>query len=182
MREQLIERARSGDRDAFSQLAAGEVARLHATARLILRDPDLAKDAAQEALVRCWQQLPKLRSVAAFDGWLYRILVHAAVDETRRRHRLEVSIRALPAEPFASDSTQLVADREQLERAFVRLSVNQRAVVVLHQYAGLTLDEVATAIGIAPGTARTRYYSAISAMRDAVEADARSPHPEEALA
>lgn len=182
VREALIERARTGDREAFSRLAAGEVDRLHATARLILRDPDLAKDATQEALVRCWQRLPKLRDVAAFDGWLYRILVNAALDEARRRHRLEVHVRAIPVEPSVADAAQSVADREQLERAFVRLSVGQRAVVVLHHYAGLTFDEVAAAVGIPPGTARTRYYSAIAAMRDAIDADARNPHPEEALA
>lgn len=182
MRQELIERARSGDREAFSQLAASEVDRLHAVARLILRDPELAKDAVQEALVRCWQQLPKLREVARFDGWLYRILVHSAADEWRRRHRLEASVRAITAEPFVADAAQHVADREQLERAFVRLSMDQRTVVVLHHYAGLTLDEVATAVGIPPGTARTRYYGAISAMRAAVDADARSPRPEEALA
>ena len=179
MREELIERAQAGDREAFSELAAGEVDRLYMTARLILRDPELAKDAAQEALVRCWRQLPKLRDVARFDGWLYRILVNAAADESRRRRRLELSVRAIPAEPFVADAAQRVADREQIERGFLRLSNDQRTVVVLHHYAGLTLDEVATAIGIPPGTARTRYYGAISAMRTALDADARSTRPEE---
>ena len=70
MRLDLVERAKGGDREAFGQLAAGEVDRLHAIARLVLRDPDLAEDAVQEALVRCWRQLPKLRDVERFDGWL----------------------------------------------------------------------------------------------------------------
>ena len=79
MRHELVERARRGDREAFALLAAGEVDRLHAIARLVLRDPHLAEDAVQEALVRCWRQLPKLRDVDRFDAWLYRILVRAAV-------------------------------------------------------------------------------------------------------
>ena len=85
MRQDLIERARQGDREAFGQLAALEIDRLHAIARLILRDAYLAEDAVQEALIRCWRQLPKLRDVATFDGWLYRILVRAAADEFGRR-------------------------------------------------------------------------------------------------
>ena len=182
MREDLIRRARDGDREAFGQLAAGEVDRLYATARLILRDPELALDASQEALVRCWQHLPKLRDVARFDGWLYRILLHAAADEARRHRRLDATVRVIDTEPTTPDAAQLVADREALERAFRRLSTDQRAVVVLHHYVGLTLDEVATAVRIPRGTARTRYYAAISAMRAAVEADARSTHPEEATA
>ncbi len=182
MRDGLIERARSGDREAFGQLAAGEVDRLHGIASLILRDSDLAKDAVQEALVRCWQQLPKLREVARFDGWLYRILVNAAVDESKRRHRLQTSVRAIDVEPSVADSSQQIADREELEQGFRQLSIDQRAVIVLHHYAGLTLDEVADAVGIPPGTARTRYYGAISAMRAALDADARAATSREAIA
>ena len=70
MRQDLVERAKHGDREAFGQLAAGEVDRLHAIARLVLRDADLAHDAVQEALVRAWRQLPKLRDVERFDGWM----------------------------------------------------------------------------------------------------------------
>jgi len=69
MRQDLVELARRGDREAFGQLAAGEVDRLHSIARLVLRDPDLAEDAVQEALVRCWRQLPKLR-VGPADGFV----------------------------------------------------------------------------------------------------------------
>ncbi len=182
MRQELIERARAGDRDAFSELAAGEVDRLYGTARLIMRDPDRAKDATQEALIRCWRQLPKLQDIARFDGWLYRILVNAATDELKRDRRIEAAVRVIPAEPSTTDATQQVADRDQLERGFRRLSSDQRAVVVLHHYAGLTLDEIATAVGIPPGTTRTRYYAAISAMRSALDADTRGTHAEEALA
>jgi RNA polymerase sigma-70 factor, ECF subfamily len=99
MRAELIERARIGDRDAFGQLAALEVERLVAIARLIVRDPALAEDAVQEALVRCWRQLPKLREVEHFDGWLYRILVNSATDEVKRHRKFASSIRLVQLEP-----------------------------------------------------------------------------------
>ena len=94
MRQDLVERARQGDREAFGELAAGEVDRLNAIARLVLRDPDLAEDAVQEALVRCWRQLPKLRDVDRFDAWMYRILMHAAQDEISRRRRFQVVVQS----------------------------------------------------------------------------------------
>ena len=72
MERELVERARRGDHDAFAVLAAATIDRLDATARLILRDPDQAKDAVQEALVRAWRELPTLRDPDRFDAWLRR--------------------------------------------------------------------------------------------------------------
>src|SRR3954465_10058134 len=117
MRQDLVERARRGDREAFEALAAGEIDHLNAVARLVLRDPDLAEDAVQEALVRCWRQLPKLRDVDRFDGWLYRILIHAAQDEIERRRRFRGVVQAADRESHAeADRSREIADREQLEQ------------------------------------------------------------------
>jgi RNA polymerase sigma-70 factor (ECF subfamily) len=173
MRQDLVERAKRGDRDAFGQLAAGEVDRLHAIARLVLRDPDLAEDAVQEALVRCWRQLPKLRDIERFDGWLYRILMRATADEYGRRRRHERAVQSIRMEPALADGAASLADRDELEGGFRHLSIDHRAVVVLHHYAGLPLPEVAAALGIPPGTAKSRYHYAMSALRAALEADAR---------
>ena len=173
-RDDLIELATRGDRDAFARLATGEVDRLHAVARLVLRAPDLAEDVAQEALIRCWRSLPSLRDVRGFDAWLYRILVHAAADEYRRRRRYEASIRRLDLEPTRGDGEQALADRDEIERGFRRLSIDHRAVVVLHQFVGLPLSEVATVLGIPSGTAKSRYHYALAALRAAIEADARA--------
>jgi RNA polymerase sigma-70 factor, ECF subfamily len=172
-RDDLVERARRGDRDAFARLAAREVDRLHAIASLILRDPDLAEDAAQEALIRCWRKLPSLRDLERFDAWLYRILMHAAADEYGRRRRFEASVQRLDLEPIAPNGERGLADRDELERGFRRLSLDHRAVVVLHHFIGLTLPEVAAALGIPAGTAKSRYHYAIAALRAAIEADAR---------
>lgn len=174
MRQDLVERARQGDREAFGQLAAGEVDRLHAIARLILRDPDLAEDAVQEALVRCWRQLPKLREIERFDGWLYRILVHAASDEMRRRRRFEATVQSVGREASVADQSRELADREELEHGFRRLSLEHRAVVVLHHYVGLPLPEVAESLGIPPGTAKSRYHYAMAALRAALDAEGRA--------
>ena len=179
MRADLVERARSGDREAFASLASGEVDRLLTIARLILRDPALAEDAVQETLLRCWRQLPRLREVDRFEGWLHRILVNAANDESKRRRRFASALMHIGAEPASDDGTQAIADREQLEAGFRRLSVDHRAVVVLHQYAGLPLSEVATTLNIPVGTAKSRYHYAMAALRSALEAEARPIDPKE---
>jgi len=182
MRLELIERARNGDREAFGRLAAGEIEHLLAIARLVLRDTYLAEDAVQEALVRCWRQLPTLRDPSRFDAWLSRILVHAAADEVARRRRHEAHVQPIRMDPGAADSTTAVAERDELERAFRRLSIEHRAVVVLHHYADLPLPEVAKALDIPPGTAKSRYHYAMAALRAALEAEERLANREGASA
>ena len=182
MRQDLIERARRGDREAFGQLAAGEIERLLATARLVLHDPDLAEDAVQEALVRCWRQLPKLREVERFDGWLYRILMRTAADQYSSRRRFQATIQPLPSEPGVTDVSAQLADRDELERGFRRLSQDHRAILVLHHYAGLPLTEAAAALGIPPGTAKSRYHHAMAALRASLQAESRLALREEVTA
>jgi RNA polymerase sigma-70 factor (ECF subfamily) len=153
-------------------VAAG--GRLHAVAHRILRDIDLAEDATQQALLTVWRDLPKLRDPARFDAWSYRLLVRACYAEARRTRRSASNLRLLPAdEPMGADGLSTVIDRDQLERGFRRLSIDHRAVVVLHHYLDLPLSEVAAALGVPEGTVRSRLHHAMRAMRAALEADAR---------
>jgi RNA polymerase sigma-70 factor (ECF subfamily) len=182
MRRDLVERARRGDREAFAQLAAEDVDRLHAIATLVLRDSDLAQDAVQETLIRSWRQLPALRDVERFEAWIYRILMRAAADEFGRRRRYQASVRQATLAPTVSDAERQVEDRDELERGFRRLSMEHRAVIVLHQYLGLPIPEVAQVLGIRPGTAKSRYHHAMAALRAALDAEARRPHQGEVTA
>jgi len=175
MRRDLVERAVAGDHDAFSELARVSIGRLYATARLILRDAHLAEDAVQEALVHAWRDLPRLRDPERFDAWLRRLLVNACADQGRHRRRWSAEIQIVRAEPAANDATGSMADRDQLERGFRRLKPEQRAAVVLHFYLGLTLAEVADALGIPEGTAKSRLHYATETLRAALDADARTP-------
>ena len=99
----LVDRARSGDREAFAVLAGGAVDRLYAIARLVLRDADLAQDATQDALVRAWRDLPTLRDVERFDAWLHRLVVRSCADIGRHRRRWRTEITILPNEPAEPD-------------------------------------------------------------------------------
>lgn len=177
-----LERARGGDPEAFGRLAAGQVERLLVVARLILGDRDLADDAVQETLVRCWRYLPTLQDIDRFDAWLNRILMRAIADEMKRRRRWEVSIEAVLVEPSVAGDMAAIADREQLERGFQHLSVDHRAVVVLRHYLGLSMVQVAEVAGIPEGTAKSRYHYAMSALRAALDAEGRLPLRQEASA
>jgi len=174
MDTQLVVRAQSGDQQAFASLAMAVGDRLHAVAHRILRDTDLAEDATQQALLSVWRDLPQLRDPARFDAWSYRLLVRACYAEARRTHRWAPNLRLLPTdEPMASDSLGAVVDRDQLERGFRRLSIDHRAVVVLHHYLDLPLPEVAEALGVPEGTVRSRLHHAMRGLRAALDADAR---------
>lgn len=168
-------RARAGDRDAFDRLAMRAVDRLYRVARLILRDTERAEDAVQEALVRCWRDLPSLRDPTTFDAWLHRVLMRAITDEFRAATRARSAVTLLRLEPATSDASEEVAVREQLDRGFRRLTMEHRAVLVLRLYLGLSLEETASTLGIPAGTAKSRLHYATAAMRDALEADARPP-------
>jgi RNA polymerase sigma-70 factor (ECF subfamily) len=162
----LVERARRGDRDAFAGLVHQVSDRLYTVAHRILRDPHLAEDALQDALVTAWRQLPHLRDSGRFEAWSHRILVHACYAQARSSRRWTASIRALASSETATpDGNLSLADRDELERAFRRLPLNQRAVFVLHHYLGLPLVEVAETLGIPAGTARSRLHYATRMLR-----------------
>ncbi|HEX7224087.1 MAG TPA: sigma-70 family RNA polymerase sigma factor [Candidatus Limnocylindria bacterium] len=176
MDSELVIRAQRGDESAFAALAQSAADRLHAVAHRILRDLELADDATQQALLAIWQTLPQLRDPERFDAWSYRLLVRACYAE-HRRVRGRAPVRRLLASdgPWHNDAADLVADREQLERGFQRLSIDHRAVIVLHHYLGMSLEQVAEALGVPPGTVRSRHHHALRGMRAALEADARPP-------
>ena len=172
----LVERAKRGDHDAFAVLVGATIARLDAAARLILRDPELARDAVQEGYVRAWRGMAALRDADRFEAWLRRLVVHSCIDVTRRRRRrpMEVELTAIDG-PATSDVAATIADREQLDQALRRLDPEWRAVVVLHYYLGMPLPDVAAALGIPLGTAKSRLHRSLAAMR--VTIGAKEPVP-----
>lgn len=169
----LVRLAQQGDRRAFENLVAGRIDRMYASAALILHDRHWGEDATQEALVRAWRSLPKLRDPERFDGWFRQVLIHACIDTARRmkRHR---SDGELPMELAADGQLETtVADRDAVNRAFSTLSIDHRAVFVLRHYLGHSVPELAETLQIRLGTAKSRLHYAEKAMATAMEAEQR---------
>jgi RNA polymerase sigma-70 factor (ECF subfamily) len=178
-----VERAQRGDHDAFAALAGAAIDRLDTAARLVLRDPDRAKDAVQDTLVRAWRDLPGLRDPDRFDAWMHRLLVRACYDELRRTRRrvFEVELTSID-EPMVGDDATARAEHDELERGFRRLDADQRVVVVLHYYLDLPLPEVAATLGVPLGTAKSRLHRGLTALRRTLGATGEPrPTAEEAL-
>jgi RNA polymerase sigma-70 factor (ECF subfamily) len=172
----LVEAARSGDRDAYVDLIRPRTDRLFAISQRILRDIDRAEDALQDALVIAWRDLRGLRDPDRFDAWLQRLLINVCIAQATRERRRTANLRVLPVDdgPAAPDDLLTVGDRDQLDRGFRRLPPDQRAILVLHHFLGYAPSEIAETLGIPPGTARSRLHHAHRAMRAALEADART--------
>jgi RNA polymerase sigma-70 factor (ECF subfamily) len=168
-RREILERAREGDEEAFAALVDAHLARLDATARLVLRDPDLARDAVQECLIRAWRDLSHLREPDRLEAWLYRLTVNACFDLLRQRRRrpLEVELEASDA-PTTPDHAASLIDAELIDRALGRLEPGHRAVVALHYLVGMPLTEVAATLHIPVGTAKSRLHHSLVTMRATV--------------
>ena len=174
MYAELVRQAQRGDREAFDSLARLTGDRCMAIAFRILRDFDLADDAVQSALLTAWQQIRTLRDAELFEPWLHRILTRACFAETRRRRRWSERVRLIPVEPVhGPDEYETVDNRDQLEHAFRRLTVEQRAVLVFHHYLGLSLPEVAARLDLPLGTVKSRMHHAKQALRASIDAEAR---------
>ena len=182
MDEELTRRAARGDAQAFDALARDRIDRLYAIALRILRDHHDAEDAVQQALWTAWTDLPGLREPGRFDGWLYRLLVRACYRAGRSRRRRLTVVQRLPEglDFGVEGEIDSIGTRDALDRAFTRLSTEQRSVVVLHHYLGMPLDEIAGVIGVPSGTARSRLHYALRRLRDAIEPLEASEHAIEA--
>lgn len=175
MDRDLVEQARRGDRAAFTVLVHQVSDSLYALAYRILRDAGLAEDALQNALILAWRRLPHLREAERFEAWIHRILVHACYDESQRARHWTATVRVLPIDgPSIPDESIAIADRDELERMFRRLPIDQRAVFVLHHYLGLPLVEIAEMLEIPAGTVRSRLHYATVGLRAALVADAET--------
>ena len=177
MQIELVERARSGDHDAFSVLVRRAYPRLFGIATLILRDRDRAQDAVQDALVLAWRNIRALRDAEAWDAWLYRLTVRACHRFGRQvRRRAVVELRVADdfdrVEDF--DLSGTVAERDRMARALGRLPIDQRTVLVLHFHLGLPLTEAAAILEIPVGTAKSRLNRGLASLRIAMGADAEA--------
>ena len=174
MRRELVEKARAGDRDAFATLAA-RVDRSSVQYRPAhARRPRPCRRAVQETLVLAWRDLKGLRVLR---------VRHLAAPSTgpvclpRSTSRAADLARADPrgASPAQTGTAEVFEDRDLIERGFRQLRPEYRAALVLHHYLGFSDQDAAAALAVPAGTFKSRLNRATSALRAALDAEARTP-------
>ncbi|HLB45358.1 MAG TPA: RNA polymerase sigma factor [Candidatus Limnocylindrales bacterium] len=171
MDRELLLRARAGDREAFELVVLAKGEPLFRTALAILGNEPDARDATQETFISAWRGFAGLRDLERFDAWLGRILINQCRMALRHRGRVrEVPItdstdcRAdLAAGPQATDLPP-VDSSSDFDAAFGRLTVDQRALLVLHHLHGYDVREIGRWLGIPSGTVKWRLSRARAAL------------------
>jgi RNA polymerase sigma-70 factor, ECF subfamily len=194
MERELVEGARAGDRAAFEALVRLKVDAVYGTAFAILGHEADAQDAVQEAFVAAWRSMAGLRDVERFDAWFGRIVVNACRMSLRKRRGVrEISVHGARAEGAATGVRRegggeddlreqpshdrpladLAASADTFDRAFDRLSADERALLVLRHRDELPVAEIAARLGIPGGTVKSRLFAARRALERALAREDR---------
>jgi RNA polymerase sigma-70 factor (ECF subfamily) len=180
----LVDRARTGEAEAFRALVVRYQRKVYAVALGIVRDPDLAWDVAQEAFVRVHAHLAEFEGKSAFSTWLFRIATHLSIDAVRReRTALKEDVdevneahvadgaEGILATSLGNDPRENVLRREMAERiqaALETLPEKHRTILVLREVEGLSYEELAERLGIHKGTVMSRLFHARKKMQAAL--------------
>lgn len=172
----LVARARTGDQRAFGDLVQANAPVVFRRVDAILRNEHDAREVCQEAWLAVWQELPSFRGEARFASWVFTIASRRALDHLRKRQRWydrflpfsrrdSASGREVVFEPMdpiedAPDRLQRAERREAIERALAALPPVHRAVLALREIEGLSYEEIASSLGIQPGTVMSRLHHA----------------------
>jgi len=169
----LVTRAKDGDRLALEALCARHAPRVERLARHLLRDPEDARDAAQEALAKVVVRLPQFRGDSQFSTWLHRLVVNTCRDAAERR-------TARVTEPLADDlSTGWTDDpvraagnaelRRELCDSLAGISPREAQVIVLKDAMGYSFEEIADAAGMPVGTAKCHAHRGRARLREKLD-------------
>ncbi|MEM1026811.1 MAG: sigma-70 family RNA polymerase sigma factor [Planctomycetota bacterium] len=172
--EWLVLRAQDRDADAVRRLVDRWQGRLFRHALNVTGDAEAARDVSQEAWLGILKRLEKLNDPAAFPAWAYRVTNHKAVDWIRQASRRRQHQTPLPADlPATSSSTadELEDTTRRVHAALRRLTVDERALLSMYYLKDLSTAEIASALGIATGTVKSRLHRARQNLKPFLEGD-----------
>jgi RNA polymerase sigma-70 factor (ECF subfamily) len=160
----LIDACRSGDHGAQRRLFLASKDFVYTTARCFFPDDEsTARDVTQDVFVKLLARITQFRGDSGFRTWLYRMVIHVCIDETRRRRRWtsvdeydsEANLTLNSTKP-PSDSGEQAELSRLVQAAVGKLTPKLKAVMVLKYFEGLSYDEIAEALGTSPGTVASR--------------------------
>jgi len=167
---ELVERARTGDDQAFEALYRAHVGRVHALCSRLAGESRAAEELTQDVFVRAWEALPSFRGESAFASWLYRLAMNVFLGQRRAAGRRERRVvgAADPGELERPAEPPHPGTRLDLDQAIARLPEGARLVFVLHDVEGYQHGEIARMTGIAEGTSKAQLFRARRLLRKAL--------------
>ena len=166
----LINQAQNGDRNAFGELVRRHYQNVVLVVYRMCGDPRLAEDAAQEAFMRAWVNLPSYQPRSNLRNWLYRIAINAALDVLRRKpeERLEDDEALMMPDQTAEPETAQIQKEQAalLQKAMKSLPEAARSVLVLREYGELSYQEIANVLNVPMGTVMSRLNYARNRLRE----------------
>jgi RNA polymerase sigma-70 factor, ECF subfamily len=183
--EDLVAAVRAGDSSAFDVLVQRWDRKIQGAAYRVLGSDEDARDVSQEAFLKAFRGLDTFKQEARFSSWLYQIAINLCRDRLRRRRgREHVSLdelsdqATLPALRSRSSTHEIVESRDlarQVAAAVEALAPEQREVIVLKEYEGLTFAEIGDVLGIPVSTVKTRLYRGLVQLRSLLESRGLRP-------
>ena len=170
----LIERCRAGDEAAWKELVEATYRDVYSLCLRILRDPDDAVEATQDAYLKAWRGLKGFRGDAQFSTWLYRVASNAAISKLRSRKRRrdrevgEEAFEVLEAPGGTEDRASVLIDIQRLEGALRVLPEHYRAAIVLRDVYGMSIGEVAERLGISETATKVRVHRGRKKLKEMV--------------
>lgn len=159
----LVERAATGDEQAFAQLVRGCQGTLYAAAMAITKNEQDAQDAVQEAILSGWRKLDTLRERAYFNTWMTRITIRTAINIARRKKPSVPLLTELPAKGVRTD------ERMDIRRAIEGLDEKTRLATVLFYFEDMSVEQISEAVGARQGTVKSRLHRARAKLREVLE-------------
>ncbi len=178
--EQLVEAFQAGDVSAFDLLVSRWDRKIQGAVYRVVGQTEDVRDIAQEAFLKAYRALPLFKREAKFSSWLYQIALNLCRDRLRRRRRslAEVSLDLLTENgelpvatggPSAVEMAEANEMAETVGSAVWGLPEEQREVIVLKEYQGLTFQEIAEVLGLPVSTVKTRLYRGLGLLRESLE-------------
>lgn len=178
--EQLVEAFQAGDVSAFDLLVSRWDRKIQGAVYRVVGQSEDVRDIAQEAFLKAYRALPLFKREAKFSSWLYQIALNLCRDRLRRRRRslAEVSLDLLSENggsplatggPSAMDLVEAREISQTVGAAVWALPEEQREVIVLKEYQGLTFQEIADVLGLPVSTVKTRLYRGLGLLRECLE-------------
>ena len=170
--EDLVRRAAGGDEHAYGKLVHRYQARLYNFVRSMVRNDELAEDITQEAFVKAYFSLKRLKSAASFKSWLFRIANNNTLDWLRRKRLPQIDVDEQLRESYVDkrsspeDSVMDDARNAHIHAALDQLKPDQKAILVMCDLQGLSYQEIAEALKIPFGTVQSRIFYARRKLKD----------------